>query len=454
MAKIIIPRYISAGSLYSAQLNDDPEKVFAGSQGMTREDCARYAGKWVLFVYANERNYAICGAPATFSVPQFYATSAVRQCRRISGSAAEMAIIRAAQNAGEVFNFCTKCGAIYCANEAHDCADVRCECCGRLMKRIGSAYHMCGTCLRERIGRRIDYHNFHLPVQFEKPEKREKRLHMGMEIEFNVDRAEYANKFAEHIHDTLNTDAENGYIFAHTEADGSLENYGAEVVTMPRTIAGLYKMRDKLTNAFGDIKRRARGYRSTSASGAAYTANNCGLHVHVDRKFLGEDVEKAEVLITRMLCTFPQFFHDLSGRESDRYNYAKMPSATESEKHNIFKIHKKIIDSRADRYMALNVEPGDTVEFRLFANDSASADEILARADIVQSLFKWAKYASVSRGMTAPITEIFKYIYDRETVKKYVAAHLKTDATEYNYNDIINTLTASEAATQDEKKED
>ena len=450
MAKIIIPRYISANSLYRAQLNDDPDKVFAGSQGMTREDCAKYAGKWVLFVYANERNYALCGAPATFSIPHFCATSAVKQGRQISGSAAEIAIIRAAQNAGEVFNFCTKCGAIYRANEAHDCADVRCDYCGRLMKRTGSAYHICGACLRECIARRIDYHGFAMPIQFEKPEKREKRLHMGMEIEFNIDRPSYANKFAEHIHDTLNTDAENGYIFAHIEADGSLENYGAEVVTMPRTIATLYKMRDKLTNAFGDIKRRARGYRSET--GAAYTANNCGVHVHVDRKFLGEDVEKAEVLITRMLCTFPQFFQDLSGRDSDRYDYAKMPSATESEKQNIFKMHKKVIESQADRYMALNVKPSETVEFRLFANDSASADEILARADIVQSLFKWAKYASISRGMTAPITEIFKYIYSRETVKKYIAAHLKTDATEYNYNDIINTLTTS--AAEGQKKED
>lgn len=453
MAKIIIPRYIGANAIYRAQLNNDPDKVFAGSQGMTREDCARYAGRWVLFVYANDRNYAICGAPNTFSIPQFYSTSAIssEHCGQVSDSAAEIAIIRAAQKAGEVFNFCTKCGAIYRANEAHDCADVRCKHCGRLMKRTGSAYHMCGTCLRERIGRRLSYHTFDLPVQFEKPEKREKYLHMGMEIEFNVDNSAYANKFAEHIHDTLNTDAENGYIFAHIEADGSLENYGAEVVTMPRTIATLYKMRDKLTSAFGDIKRRARRYRSET--GAAYTSNNCGVHVHVDRRFLGEDVEKAEVLITRMLCTFPQFFQDLSGRETDRYDYAKMPSATESEKHNIFKIHKKVIDSRADRYVALNVKPENTVEFRLFANDGASADEILARADIVQSLFRWAKYASISRGMTAPITEIFKYIYNRETVKKYVSAHLKTDATEYNYNDIINTLTASEAAGQDSKED-
>ena len=103
--------------------------------------------------------------------------------------------------------------------------------------------------------------------------------------------------------------------------------------------------------------------------------------------------------------------------------------------------------------MALNVKPAETVEFRLFANDSASADEILSRADIVQSLFKWAKYASISRGMTAPITEIFKYIYNRETVKKYISAHLKTDATEYNYNDIINALTTSEAAGTDEKED-
>lgn len=452
MAKIIIPRYINASSIWRAQLNDDPEKVFAGSQGMTREDCARYAGKWVLFVYANDRNYAICGAPATFSVPQFYSTSAISAHRgKVSDSAAEIAIIRAAQNAGEVFNFCTKCGAIYRANEAHDCADVRCEYCGRLTRRTGSAFHICGACLREQIGRRIGYHDFDMPIQFEKPEKREKRLHMGMEIEFNIDHSAYANKFAEHIHDTLNTDAENGYIFAHVEADGSLENYGAEVVTMPRTIAGLYKMRDKLTNAFGDIKRRARGYRS--ADGAAYTSNNCGVHVHVDRKFLGEDVEKAEVLIMRMLCTFPQFFQDLSGREADCYDYAKMPSATESEKHNIFKMHEKVIDSQSDRYMVLNVKPSETVEFRLFANDSASADDILARADIVQSLFKWAKYASISRGMTAPIAEIFKYIYNRETVKKYVSAYLKINATEYNYNDIINTLTASEAAGQNGKED-
>ena len=453
MAKIIIPRYISANALYRAQLNNDPEKIFAGSQGMTREDCARYAGKWVLFAYANDRNYTISGAPNTFSVPLFYNTQAVTKSGQLSDSAAEIAIIRAAQSAGEAINFCTKCGAIYRASEAHNCADARCEHCGRLIKRSGSAYHICGTCLRERIGRRLSYHTFTLPVQFEKPEKREKRMHIGMEIEFNIDRSAYANMFAEHIHDALNTDAENGYIFAHVEADASLENYGAEVVTMPRTIATLYKMRDKLDAAFGDIKCRARGYRSTSTAGAAYTANNCGLHVHVDRKFLGDDVEKTEVLITRMLCTFPQFFHDLSGREADRYDYAKMPSATESEKTNIFKMHKKVLDSRTDRYMALNVKPAETVEFRLFANDSASADEILARADIVQSLFKWGKYASILRGMTAPVTEIFKYVYNRETVKKYVAAHLKTGATEYSYNDIINALTTSAAAGEEEKED-
>lgn len=451
MAKIIIPRYINASSIYRAQLNNDPEKVFAGSQGMTREDCARYAGKWVLFAYANERNYALCGAPKMFSVPPFHTTQAITKRGTVSDSATEIAIVKESQIAGKAFNFCTKCGAIYRENEAHDCADVRCEHCGRLIKRTGSAFHICGACLRERIGRRLEYHGFNLPVQFEKPEKREKRLHMGMEIEFNVDRSGYANIFAEHIHDTLNTDSENGYIFAHVEADGSLVNYGAEVVTMPRTIATLYKMRDKLDKAFAGIKYKVRGY--LSATGAAYAANNCGVHVHIDRKFLGEDVEKAEVLITRMLCTFPQFFHDLSGREVDRCDYAKMPSATENEKHNVFKMHKKVIDSRGDRYMALNVRPSDTVEFRLFANDGATADEILARADIVQSLFKWGKCASISRGMTAPITDIFKYIYNRETVKKYVAAHLKTDATEYNYNDIINTLTTSAAAGQDEKED-
>ena len=138
--------------------------------------------------------------------------------------------------------------------------------------------------------------------------------------------------------------------------DGSI-NDGFEMVSHPMTL-------DYHTNNMNwlDVFEKAVGmdYRSHNTS-------TCGLHIHCSRSAFGKDYEQQEQAIGRAVFFVERHWNELvkfSRRTLDNLNhwaakYATISSTTEET-------YKKAKDKRMGRYVALNLENYNTIEFRLF----------------------------------------------------------------------------------------
>ena len=140
----------------------------------------------------------------------------------------------------------------------------------------------------------------------------------------------------------------------YIKSDSSLDD-GFEIVSHPATL-------DYHLNEFPweDITHCAieQGYRSHQTS-------TCGLHVHVNRLSLGDTRTDQEEVISRILYLVEAYWNELlkfsrrtesaMNRWASRYGYESTP--------------KKLMDkakSTYNRYVAVNLCPHDTIEFRLF----------------------------------------------------------------------------------------
>ena len=186
------------------------------------------------------------------------------------------------------------------------------------------------------------------PKFFGKYDKGDSTRFFGVELE--VDKGGYDNDNAREILDYANYDDEHIYI----KSDSSLDD-GFEIVSHPATL-------DYHLNEFPweDITHCAieQGYRSHQTS-------TCGLHVHVNRLSLGDTRADQEEVISRILYLVEAYWNELlkfsrrteyaMNRWASRYGYESTP--------------KKLMDKAKrtyNRYVAVNLCPHDTIEFRLF----------------------------------------------------------------------------------------
>lgn len=186
------------------------------------------------------------------------------------------------------------------------------------------------------------------PKFFGKYDKGDSTRFFGVELE--VDKGGQEDDNANQILDYANYDAEHIYI----KNDGSL-NDGFEIVSHPATLdyhLNEFPWEDILHNAM------QMGYRSHQTS-------TCGLHIHVNRLSLGETHYDQEDVISRVLYLVEAYWNELlkfsrrtesaMNRWASRYGYESTP--------------KKLMDkakSTYGRYVAVNLCPRDTIEFRLF----------------------------------------------------------------------------------------
>lgn len=171
--------------------------------------------------------------------------------------------------------------------------------------------------------------------------------YFGVELEIDV--AGKDSDYAERILNIGNDSDDCIYI----KSDGSL-NDGMEIVSHPMTL-DYHK-----SYCWEDILRKCihLGYRSHQTS-------TCGLHVHVNRKSLGETRERQEETISRILYFVEQHWNEMlrfsrrsevaMNRWAARYGYESTP--------------KKILDKAKEsygRYSAVNLCNHATIEFRMF----------------------------------------------------------------------------------------
>lgn len=228
---------------------------------------------------------------------------------------------------------------------------THCERCGMLIHNNDARYEddsdypYCQECY-ERIM------NNPIKSYYYKPEPTffgEGSLFYGIELE--LDQGGEVSSNAQKLLDYANQD--NDYIYA--KHDGSLSN-GFELVTHPMTLdhhinevdySGLFKM------------AIAMGYRS-------HQTETCGLHIHVNRSAFGESHEEQEEVIARIVFFVENHWNELL-KFSRRTEYAINRWASRyGISENAKNTYKKAKERHLGRYVAVNLENYDTIEFRLF----------------------------------------------------------------------------------------
>ena len=229
---------------------------------------------------------------------------------------------------------------------------TNCEECGRLIHNNNAFYFneddypYCRECF-DRMNENVikDYSYKPVPVFYGNG-----KFFYGVELE--IDKGGEYDENAEKLINIANNNAEHIYC----KHDGSICE-GFEIVSHPMTLD--YHMNNMNWKSVFE-KAVGMGYLSHKTS-------TCGLHIHCSRLAFGETYEQQERAIGRVVFFVEKHWAELvkfSRRTIDNLNrwaarYATISTTTEET-------YKKAKDKRLGRYVAVNLENCNTIEFRLF----------------------------------------------------------------------------------------
>ena len=205
-----------------------------------------------------------------------------------------------------------------------------------------------------------DYSEKPIPVFFGD----KKELHIGVELEIDTRGDDYGDS------DALISEL-SGISGKHfCKYDGSLGEYGVEIVTQPCTL-------DYHMNNFGwkDITRICKNYDYYSDM-----VSTCGMHMHVDKSYF-ENSKEAAVKLTYLLNKFRENFITFSRRRSGAIS--DWANFVDIEEIGNIENQYSLIDGR--RYLALNVCNKHTFEFRIWKG-SLNIETIFATMQMTQVL--------------------------------------------------------------------
>lgn len=240
------------------------------------------------------------------------------------------------------YTLCTRC---------YDNHYTNCEDCGRLIHNDeayyfdGEDYPYCRDCYDNINDNSIRDYNY-------KPEPifYGSGIFYGVEVE--IDKGGEYNENAETLLGIANGKNEHIYI----KHDGSIAE-GFEIVSHPMSL-------DYHTNNMNwqTVFEKAVNMRYRS-----HNTSTCGLHIHCNRSAFGETYEQQELTIAKIIFFVEKHWAELvkfSRRTTENLNrwaarYATISSTTEET-------YKKAKDKSMGRYVAVNLENYNTIEFRLF----------------------------------------------------------------------------------------
>ena len=250
-----------------------------------------------------------------------------------------------------------------------------CEGCGRLIHNEdalyedGEDYPYCRECFEKLNNNSIKNYSYKPePIFYGSGD-----LFYGVELE--IDKGGEDNLNAQKLIDIANESTERIYC----KHDGSINN-GFEIVTHPMSLDYHINNMNWL-----DIFEKAvqMDYRSHNTS-------TCGLHIHCSRSAFGKDYAEQERTIGRLVFFVEKHWNELvkfSRRTPENLNhwaakYATISSTTEET-------YKKAKDKRMGRYVAVNLENYNTIEFRLFRG-TLRYKTFIATLQLVDEICYWA----------------------------------------------------------------
>lgn len=255
-----------------------------------------------------------------------------------------------------------------------DCADnaVVCHCCGRVTvtpRRVG-LFDYCPECARNEAYVECYSHTYAEPSDFRSIDGNGDSLglYLGVELETEDDEQCDRGTWACLARDAAEL-SDGHRNFVETKSDSTLSRNGVEIVTMPATPAY------HLNKGFWEKLTELGGERNVTAS------SNCGLHVHVNRSFFGNDLDEDSTTIERIVSRFKDQWVLLSNREC--FNWCRILSDEELELFPEDCLRRKRKTAKDNKHCshsyAINHGNRETIEFRFFAG---TMDLWRIRADI------------------------------------------------------------------------
>lgn len=270
--------------------------------------------------------------------------------------------------ADELTGICSCCGErVWLEDNAGDANTVlcqrcyenhytTCESCGAII-HFNDAYRTddddgdyCWECYNSHQSKKRAIHDYsYKPDPIFYPTFDAHELFLGVELEIDGGGEDSCN--AEEILKIANRQEEYMYI----KHDGSLDD-GMELVSHPANLD--YHMK---CIPWTDICKKAVELGYTS-----HNAGTAGLHVHVSRSTFGRNYQEQEDVIARILYFVEAHFNEMLrfsrrteaqlNKWASRYGYKDKPKDILEHAKN----------GNTGRYAAVNIQPYDTVEFRIF----------------------------------------------------------------------------------------
>lgn len=199
-------------------------------------------------------------------------------------------------------------------------------------------------------------------------------LYLGIELE--VDDGEDREEVAEKIHSDLE--------WIYCKEDGSL-NCGFELVSHPMTLDFAINKKEDYREAFKYIINNGfRGHDTTT----------CGLHVHVNRTFLGDTTDTQDLNIAKIILLVNNLWSDMvkfSRRtESQLERWAKRYGLIDNVDKNNEQEVVECCKGQSNRYFAVNLQNRNTIEFRLFRS-TLKLDTYYATLQLVDNICRLVK---------------------------------------------------------------
>lgn len=175
--------------------------------------------------------------------------------------------------------------------------------------------------------------------------------------------------------------------FVTIENDGSLDD-GFEIITEPMTLQYIREsQKDTIKTMLECLKANGMGQ-----------GRHTGLHIHVDRDSLGTSSRSSDEVIDNIYLimeTFEKEIIKFARREPNEYcNFISEPSREKTLSY--IKRRKEYV--RGNRYLAFNIQPEDTVEFRIFKS-TIDFLTLMATIEFVNNVVNIAKYKNID-GLT------------------------------------------------------
>lgn len=172
------------------------------------------------------------------------------------------------------------------------------------------------------------------------------------------------------------------------QTDGSVSR-GFEIISQPMTFDYIQENKERFKNILEYLQ--AQGYSS-------HDGGNCGLHVHVSRKYFG-DTEEEQDKTLRKLLLFTETYKDELGRFSRRSNFQYCRFTSDKYAQDYCSIENRYLKSskvlkdmnkNCERYQVINTQNRNTIEIRIFRG-TLKYETFMATLEFVNNLITMVK---------------------------------------------------------------